>query len=581
MSSAFHDAGNEPRREGRGGDGAAHDQARASANDGALLPVDTAYLFEVLPDAYLILDGRNVVLHANAKYRAMTGRTLAEVVGRSVYDINQTGSAAQRAARAEWLDATLRDLAQGEERLSSLIRYDMTTDGSSAEHYWQVRVSRAPSPPAASSVAPGGLLLLQLMDVTNQVVTEEQTRREHAKLRSQARLRQVLVEEANEELRQNQARLDEVLAFARVGAWELDLATGYMVCTDQCKANMGLKPTDILNEARLFTELIHADDRERVRAAIDASVAARAHFEVEYRVVWADGSTHWLMSRGAGRHLGDGSAQSLIGFTIDITARKTSELRSQAYAAEQQRAREHSDRAVRAMDHFVAAVSHELRSPLHAILWWTTLLQRAKDMAHVERATEVIERNTHQLARMVDDLLDSGAIATGKLSVELRPLDLAALASVVAEDIRVGAESKGLVVRVESSTTAVVLGDESRMRQIVWNLLTNAVKFTDRGSIGLAVAIEASRAVLTVRDTGAGIETEALERIFERFEQARGEGTGRTAGLGLGLWMVKNLVQVHRGTVSAHSDGPGKGALFRVELPLATPDDIRRAAAQD
>jgi PAS domain S-box-containing protein len=574
VSSAVNDAGNDAGNKSGG------DAANDGGNDPTRLPVDTAYLFEVLPDAYLILDARLIVLHANAKYRAMTGRTLAEVVGKSVYEINQAGSAAQRRARAEWLDATLHGLAPGEARLSSLIRYDISTHGAFAEHYWQVRASRVEAPPAAASVAPDGLLLLQVMDVTTQVVAEEHNRREHAKLRSQARLRQVLVEEANEELRYNQARLDEVLSFARVGAWEIDLATGFMICTDQCKANLGLQPTDALDERRLFSELIHEDDRERVRAAIDASIDARAHFEVEYRVTWADGSVHWLMSRGAARHLGDGTAQSMLGFTIDITARKTSELRSQAYAAEQQRAREHSDRAVRAMDHFVAAVSHELRSPLHAILWWTTLLQRAKDMAHVERATEVIERNTHQLARMVDDLLDSGAIATGKLSVELRPLDLAALASVVAEDIRVGAESKGLVVRADSLTPAIVLADESRMRQIVWNLLTNAVKFTDRGSIELAVTLDGARAELTVRDTGAGIEAEALERIFERFEQARGEGTGRTAGLGLGLWMVRNLVQVHRGTVTAHSDGPGTGALFRVVLPLATPDDIRRAAAQ-
>lgn len=567
MSSAFDNA--EPNPTHR----AANDATRTNTPHA---PVDTAYLFEVLPDAYLILDARNIVLHANARYRAMTGRTLAEVVGKSVYDINQDGSAAQRQARAEWLDATLRDLAPGEERLSSLIRYDMSTHGKFAEHYWQVRASRV-----EASAAGDALLLLQVMDVTKEVAEGEENRRERAKLRSQARLRQVLVEEANAELRQNQAQLAEVLSFARVGAWELDLATGYMVCTDQCKANMGLQPSDVLDQGRLFSELIQADDRERVRAAIDASVAARAHFEVEYRVTWADGSVHWLMSRGAGRHLGDGSAQTLIGFTIDITARKTSELRSQAFAAEQQRAREQSDRAVRAMDHFVAAVSHELRSPLHAILWWTTLLQRAKDMAHVERATEVIERNTNQLARMVDDLLDSGAIATGKLSVELRPLDLAALASSVVEDIRVGAESKGLVVRAEALTPVLVMADQNRMRQVMWNLMTNAVKFTERGTVELVVATDGAHAVVTVRDTGTGIEEAALHRIFERFEQARGEGTGRTAGLGLGLWMVRNLVQVHRGTVTAHSDGPGKGALFRVELPLAGPDDLRRAALQN
>lgn len=527
---------------------------------------DALALFDAMPDAYLVLDERMAVVRANTRYLQMSGRQAGDVIGKSVYDINPTDSAFQQAERKAWLKATLAGLQPGETRQSALIRYDghPTGDGP-GERYWQARATRL-EPPAVAEP----LFLLQVNDVTDQIVQTEQSRREHAKLRSQARLRQLLVDEANAELQSHRERLEELLAFAKVGAWELDIATGHMVCTDQCKANMGLAPDENIDEARVFGELMHVEDRRMVRAAMDGAIGAQTHFEVEYRVTWRDGTERWLMSRGAARYLGDGSAQSMIGFTIDITARKASELRYRAIAEEEQRARELSERGAQAMDHFVAAVSHELRSPLHAILWWTTLLERAADMTHVGRAAQVIERNTRQLARMVDDLLDSGAIATGKLSVDLRPLDFAALAATVAEDLRLDAESRHVTLSVGRLDPCTVMADEHRMKQVVLNLLVNALKFAERGSVELAVEVVGDHAALTVTDTGVGIATEALERIFERFEQVRREKANRAPGLGLGLWMVKNLVGLHHGTVTAHSDGPGHGATFRVTLPLAT-----------
>lgn len=525
--------------------------------------VDTAALFDVLPDAYLVLDARHAVVEANARYLAMSGRTRDEVIGRSVFDINPSLSESQMTARREWLLATLDDLAEGESRLSPLIRYDGHPTGSgNDERYWQVRATRL----AGNAATP---LALHVMDVTDQILRTEQARREHAKLRSRARLRQVLVDEANAALQSHQQKLEELLSFAKVGAWELDVATGVMHCTDQCKANMGLQADEDIDETRVFETLMHPDDRSAVRSAMAHAVATRAHFEVEYRVIWRDGTMRWLMSRGAARYLQDGSAESMIGFTIDITARKASELHYQAVAEEEQRAREVSERGARAMDHFVAAVSHELRSPLHAILWWTTLLERGTDPTHVKRAAEVIERNTRQLARMVDDLLDSGAIATGKLSVDLRPLDMAGLASTVAEDLRLDAESRQVTLTVAPASPCVVMADEHRLKQVVLNLLANALKFAERGAVELSVAQDGTHAVLSVRDSGVGISPEALERIFERFEQAHPERANRMPGLGLGLWMVKNLVSMHHGTVTAHSDGLGKGSTFLVRLPLA------------
>lgn len=527
-------------------------------------PVDTAALFEALPEAYLVLNLQHEVIAANARYLAITGRTRDDVIGKSIFDINPTLSETQMIARREWLQATLGHLALGESRLSPLIRYDGYPAGDGkGERYWQATIS---------CLAPGGgapVLVLQVNDVTSQIVQTEQSRRENAKLRSQARLRKLLFDKANAELESHRQQLEELLAFAKVGAWQLDIETGIIECTNQCKANMGLGPEDTINEARVFGELMHVQDRDSVRAAMDHAIRTHSHFEVEYRVVWRDNAIRWLMSRGAARYLPDGSAQSVVGFTLDITARKASELRYRAIAEEEQRAREVSERGARAMDHFVAAVSHELRSPLHAILWWTTLLERGTDPVHVGRAAQVIERNTRQLARMVDDLLDSGAIATGKLSVELRLLDMAALAATVAEDLRLDAESRLVTLLVTGPAPCMVMADENRLKQVVLNLLSNALKFAERGTVEVAVTADGDHAVLSVRDSGVGIAPEALERIFERFEQAHQDRINRAPGLGLGLWMVKNLVLMHNGTVNAQSDGLGKGATFHVRLPLA------------
>jgi PAS domain S-box-containing protein len=540
---------------------------RLTSQPRTTLPVDTSHVFELLPDAWLIVDERYQVVLANARYREMHGVTLADITGRSIYDINQFGSQSQRDLRRNWLDAMLPGLVPGESRLSPVLRYDTPSskggDGTLTPRYWQIRTSMiGPRDGAAPMFG------VCVMDVTDSIAVSERDQRERAKLRSQARLRQVLVDEANAELRVHREQLRQALAFAHVGAWELDPATGAIEGSDQCKINLGLAPSEALTQARLFDELIDEADRARVKEAMERGLAQCEHFEVEFRVAWRDGTVHWILLRGLGRYQPDDTLKSIVGFTLDITSRKEAELEQRAIAESEKRAREHSDEVARAMDHFVTAVSHELRSPLGAILSWTTLLQRAADASHVARAASVIERNAHQLSHMVDDLLDSGAIATGKLSVNLRPVDLGALAGNVAEDIRMTAETKGLRLVVGELAPCVVMADESRMKQIAWNLLSNAVKFCAQGEVELSVTVQGQQAELTVRDTGCGIAPDALARIFERFQQINPESGGRVAGLGLGLWLVKHLVDLHHGSVSAHSAGRGMGATFRVALPL-------------
>ncbi|WP_144145554.1 ATP-binding protein [Paraburkholderia sp. BCC1884] len=534
---------------------------------------DAASAFELLPDAYLILNHRYEILLANSRYLALMGQSLCDVQGRSILDVNQFGPPEQREARREWLLGALREVTAGDAKWSPMFRYEMPgqrtggADGEAASEpatprYWKVKASLLDAHHGQS-----GTIALRVSEVTRRVSDYEREQRERAKLRSQAQLRQLLADEAKAQLREHQERFQLALAFSQLGAWELDPATGAIECTEQCKTNLGLAQNATLTEQRLFGEIVHPEDRARLRDTMNRALAAREHFEVDYRVGWLSGEIRWILVRGVGRFLVDGTLSSISGFTLDITARKEAELEQREIAAAEKRAREHSERLTMAMDHFVTTVSHELRSPLSAIMSWTDLLQRAADPSHLARATGVISRNARQLSHMVDDLLDSGAIVTGKLSVSLQPVDLGALAGIIAEDMRMHAEAKGLRLIADDLTSATVLADENRIKQVVWNLVSNAVKFSPQGTIELSVRPHGEYVELAVRDTGMGLDGASLERIFERFQQFGAEGSGRVAGLGLGLWLVKNLVDLHNGTIAAESAGLGQGAIFRVQLP--------------
>jgi PAS domain S-box-containing protein len=239
-------------------------------------------------------------------------------------------------------------------------------------------------------------------------------------------------------------------------------------------------------------------------------------------------------------------------------------------------AAERSERAAaaaasRLKDEFLAVLSHELRTPLNAVLGWTRLLRAGHlDAAGRVRALDVIERNVQAQSQIIEDLLDVSRIITGKLRLDVQRVDMARVASEVVESMRPAAEAKGIALRATLPEGVTVCADPSRLQQIAWNLLSNAIKFTSRGGdVEVVVQAGADSAALTVRDTGSGIASEVLPRVFERFLQADSTTTRQHGGLGLGLAIVRHLVELHGGAVSAHSGGEGAGATFRVELPLA------------
>jgi signal transduction histidine kinase/ActR/RegA family two-component response regulator len=258
--------------------------------------------------------------------------------------------------------------------------------------------------------------------------------------------------------------------------------------------------------------------------------------------------------------------------------------RRAALAIENARLFQHAQEASRLKDEFLATVGHELRTPLTAILGWTRLLRtgRLSDEKRV-RAFDSIERSADAQARLVDDILDISRIVSGRLWIETKAVDLADIVESAVESFRPAAEAKGVTLQVDSDLeVGVVVGDGDRLRQVVWNLLSNAVKFTPKGG---QVRVELRRlggdVELAVVDSGQGISAAFLPYVFERFRQADSSTTRMHGGLGLGLAIVRHLVELHGGTVRGVSEGEGKGATFVVRIPAAGVPALDSAATGD
>ena len=259
-------------------------------------------------------------------------------------------------------------------------------------------------------------------------------------------------------------------------------------------------------------------------------------------------------------------------YFLDITARREVESRREALLEAERAARAESERVARAKEEFLASLSHELRTPLAAILGWTTIMRRDPiDPATVGRGIDVVTRNAQALSRLVADLLDVSRIVSGKLNIRGEPVDLNRVAATAADTARPDAEAKGVTLVTTLAPGALpLIGDAARLHQVASNLLGNAVKFTRAGgTVTLSTAAIGTEVELCVSDTGEGIAPDFLPHLFERFTQADGSAARQQGGLGLGLSIAKNLVEMHAGTLTAYSAGTGQGAQFRVRLPHA------------
>ncbi|MDB4985608.1 MAG: hypothetical protein JWN04_786, partial [Myxococcaceae bacterium] len=279
------------------------------------------------------------------------------------------------------------------------------------------------------------------------------------------------------------------------------------------------------------------------------------------------------------------SAQPLVGttgvrdnvmvFAVDVTAEVRARRQIEAHQFERARllerertARQQAETANRSKDEFLATISHELRTPLNAVIGWTARA-RAKAPPELDRALQIIERNAQSQARIIEDMLDLSRIISGRLRLEIRPTVVREPVLGALEAVRPAAEAKGVTLEVEVADMPPMHADPDRLQQVIWNLLSNAIKFTPRGGhVSVRVRRDDEKVCIRVVDTGQGMDPQFLPFVFEPFRQADGSTTRRHGGLGLGLSIVRQLVQAHGGVVRAMSAGPGFGSTFEVDLPV-------------
>ena len=363
-------------------------------------------------------------------------------------------------------------------------------------------------------------------------------------------------------------------AVLQIRSWNTWLATA-----------TGLERTEVIGRPlfEVFPVLVTRGMDQHYADALNGEVTVLSRSFHRYVLPSAAGREQMPQSGRIAPLLQGGQIVGTVTTIEDVSERmaREHELRGQIVTAE--RARRTAEAASRAKDEFLATLSHEIRTPLNAVLGWTRILlaRHEPDPETVRRAIEVIDRNASAQLTLITDMLDVARIVSGKVRLEMKEIDLAKVVMTALDVVRPAADVKGVRLITDLAPhVPAVAGDHDRLVQVAWNLLSNAVKFTDSGgrvTIGLAAEDRVVR--LTVGDTGQGIDAGFLPHVFDRFKQADPSASRRHGGLGLGLALVRELVQLHGGDVTAESGGTGKGTLFTVTLPAPTVGRSRTPAA--
>lgn len=378
--------------------------------------------------------------------------------------------------------------------------------------------------------------------------------------------------QAESKLSESEERLRLALMAADQGLYDLNVQTGETIVSPEYARMLGYDPETFQETNAAWRERLHPDDWKRIsRTYEDYTSGKTSEYRVEFRQRTKSGQWKWILSLGK-IVAWDASGQPLrmLGTHTDIDDRKAAETEREQLLQREQTAREEAERANRIKDEFLAVLSHELRTPLNPILGWVRLLQTGRlDPARTQNALNTIERNAQLQTQLIDDLLDVSRILRGKLKLESAPVNLVTVIEAAIDTVRLAAEAKSIQIETELDPVETAIGDAGRLQQVVWNLLTNAVKFTSsHGQVKVKLSATETDAQIQVIDTGKGISAEFLPFVFERFQQADSSTTRQFGGLGLGLAIARQLVELHGGTISAESPGEDQGSTFTVRLPL-------------
>ena len=476
-------------------------------------------LFETAQDAILILEeASGKIMDANPFVIDLLGYPLDELIGKELWEIGLFADKVESKAAMQRLQE------------SGYIRYEdmplQTKNGSRVEVEF-----------VSNSYMVGDLKVIQcnIRDITDRKWAEEALRISAERFRFLAESMPIII-------------------FTAKPDGNLDY------CNRQLTEFTGLSCEEVCAGGR--TPFTHPDEAEEDERLWRDALATGEPFQCESRFRRADGTYRWHLTRAAAMR-DAGGITTWIGSSTDIHDRKSVEENLVRQYRE-------SEALSRAKDEFLATSSHELRTPLTSILGWSELLVAGGLDAETQReALDSIRDSARTQSRLIDDMLDVSRLLTGKLELNSEPVDVAAALLLAIRAITPAAEKKNLTVEKSFARGASrVDGDPTRLQQIFWNILSNAVKFTPAGGhISVRLSSENSRVVVEVRDTGQGIGREFLPRVFDSLSQEGGSSTREHGGLGLGLSIARQLVQMHGGTVRAESEGEGKGATFTVSLP--------------
>jgi PAS domain S-box-containing protein len=375
-----------------------------------------------------------------------------------------------------------------------------------------------------------------------------------------------------DELIESRNRLHLALESADVGTWDYDVRLGELKLDRRCRRIIEL-PDNAPIKLETIINRIAIEDRQKLQGNVIYALKPESGgaINVEFRIKTDNDRQCWVSARGKALFNKNGIAIRVIGTALDITVRKQIDQERERLLAREQSALKEAQEANRTKDEFLATLSHELRTPLTSILGWARMLRTGTlDRETTSRAVETIERNARVQTQIIEDILDVSRIITGKLSLNFEPIKLASVLESAISSIQPAADAKGISISKDLGPEGVIIsGDSHRLHQIFWNLLSNAIKFTGAGGhVDIKLECLESHARIRVKDTGKGIKPDFLPFVFDRFRQADSTTTRSHGGLGLGLAIVRHLLEIHGGVVKAESEGEGKGATFIVQLPL-------------
>lgn len=372
----------------------------------------------------------------------------------------------------------------------------------------------------------------------------------------------------------NESELAAALSAAQVGTFRLDWDTFGLWLSSHAQSLLGVGETSYPAQIEHYKTLLARvvpEDRKQLSHTLRQALRGQTPWSAEFRVQHPARPARWLEGKGQFRKNPSGNGTHMIGIITDISKRKYAEQERLALLHQSEQALRSADEASRTKDEFLMTISHELRTPLTVILGWSRILKsRPSDPLHIERAAHAIESSAKGLAQIVEDMIDVSRLVSGRVKLNPALVDLRTVAKAAHTAVIAAAEAKG--VRLEAPPAdpyCPVWGDADRLQQIVWNILSNAIKFTPaQGRVSMRLLRSEHEAELSISDTGKGISSEFLPYLFERFRQADATTTRKFGGVGLGLALVRHLIEMHGGTVRAESEGEGRGSTFTISLPI-------------